>query len=76
MMDIHHITFRTIAAATEGEDRVRTALSLFLFDNEIETVATEGHILPGVRMPSRLQKRCYALTLNNGVANFFSISAL
>ena len=32
-MNIHHITFRTGVAATESDDRVKTALSLFLFDN-------------------------------------------
>lgn len=42
-MSIHNISFRTIAAATESEDRVKTALSLFLFDNEIESIKTEGH---------------------------------
>ena len=43
MGDIHHIKFRAIAQATEDVDRVKAALSLFIFDNEIETVTTEGH---------------------------------
>ncbi len=42
-MSIHNITFRTIAQGTESVDRVKTALSLFLFDNEIEIINTEGH---------------------------------
>ncbi len=42
-MSIHNISFRAIAAATESEDRVKNALSLFLFDDEIETIRTEGH---------------------------------
>ncbi len=42
-MSIHNISLRTIAQATESEDRVRTALSLFLFGDEIETIKTEGH---------------------------------
>ncbi len=42
-MSIHNISLRTIAGATESEDRVKTALSLFLFDGEIETIKTEGH---------------------------------
>jgi RNA binding exosome subunit len=43
MGNIHHITLRAIAQATEDIDRVKAALSLFIFDNEIETVTTEGH---------------------------------
>ncbi|VVB87781.1 RNA-binding protein [uncultured archaeon] len=43
MGNIHHITLRTIAQATEDIDRVKAALSLFLFDGEIEAVTTEGH---------------------------------
>ncbi len=43
MGDIHNVVFRAIARATESEDRVKTALSLFIFDNEIETIVTEGH---------------------------------
>ncbi len=42
-MDVHSITFRAIAHATESEDRVKTALSQFLFRGEIETTETEGH---------------------------------
>lgn len=42
-MNIHNITLRSIAQATESEDRVKTALSLFLFDNKIDSVTTEGH---------------------------------
>ncbi len=42
-MDVHNITFRAIAHATESEDRVITALSHFLFGGEIETTKTEGH---------------------------------
>ncbi len=43
MGDIHNIVFRAIARVTESEDRVKTALSLFTFDKEIETIVTEGH---------------------------------
>src|SRR5574341_51219 len=42
-MNIHNITLRAIVQATESEDRVRSALSLFLFDEEIESINTEGH---------------------------------
>jgi RNA-binding protein len=42
-MNVHHITFRTSVAATESDDRVKTALSLFLFDNETKATLTEGH---------------------------------
>jgi RNA binding exosome subunit len=42
-MSIHNISLRTIAQATESEDRVKSALSHFLFDDEIETFKTEGH---------------------------------
>jgi RNA binding exosome subunit len=40
---IHNIIFRTICAATEGEDKVKKALSLFILDNKIDTLQTEGH---------------------------------
>ncbi len=43
MGSIHHITFRAIAQATEDIDRVKAALSLFLFEGEIEAVTIEGH---------------------------------
>ncbi len=43
MGNIYHITFRAIAQATEDIDRVKAALSLFIFDSEIEIVTTEGH---------------------------------
>jgi RNA binding exosome subunit len=43
MSSIHNISLRAIVSATESEDRVKTALSLFLFDNEIESTRTEGH---------------------------------
>lgn len=42
-MYVHHITIRAIARATESEDRVKTALSLFIPDNEIEIIKSEGH---------------------------------
>lgn len=42
-MNVHHITFRTNVAATESDDRVKNALSLFLFDNDIKATQTEGH---------------------------------
>ncbi|MCZ7372653.1 MAG: exosome subunit [Candidatus Methanoperedens sp.] len=42
-MDIHNITLRAISQATESEDRVRTALSLFLSGEQIEIINTEGH---------------------------------
>ncbi len=40
---IHSISFRAICAATESEEKVKSALSLFIFDNKIETIRTEGH---------------------------------
>ncbi len=43
MGDIHHIRLRAIAQATEDIDSVKAALSLFIFDNGIETLTTEGH---------------------------------
>lgn len=43
MGDIHHIKFRAICQATEDMDRVKAALSLYIFDSEIEIVTTEGH---------------------------------
>ncbi len=43
MGDIHNITLRGIAQATESTDRVKNALSLFIFNNEIESITTEGH---------------------------------
>ena len=42
-MNVHYITFRASVHATESDDRVKTALSLFLFDNEISETHTEGH---------------------------------
>ena len=42
-MSIHYITVRTSVHATESDDRVKTALSLFLFDNKINETQTEGH---------------------------------
>ncbi len=42
-MSIHNITLRAKASATESEERVKTALSIFLFDGEIEIINTEGH---------------------------------
>jgi len=42
-MSIHYITFRASVHATESDDRVKTALSLFLFDNKINETQTEGH---------------------------------
>lgn len=42
-MDIHNITLRAISQATESEDRVRTALSLFISGEQIETINIEGH---------------------------------
>jgi RNA binding exosome subunit len=42
-MNIHGITLRAIAAATESVDKVKAAMSLFLFDDGIESVTTEGH---------------------------------
>lgn len=42
-MNVHYITFRASVHATESDDRVKTALSLFLFDNKINETKTEGH---------------------------------
>lgn len=58
MEDIHNILFRVIAHATESEDRVKTALSLFIFDNEIETNTTEGYFgNPIIIMQSHLKRK-------------------
>lgn len=40
---IHNIFFRAICAATESEEKVKKALSLFIFGNEIDIIKTEGH---------------------------------
>lgn len=42
-MSIHYITFRASVHATESDNRVKIALSLFLFDNKINETQTEGH---------------------------------
>lgn len=42
-MNIHHITLRAIAQATESEEKVKQALSLFLFDDHIEIIRTQGY---------------------------------
>jgi RNA binding exosome subunit len=42
-MNVHYITFRASVQATESDDRVKTALSLFLFDNKTIESQTEGH---------------------------------
>ena len=42
-MNVHNVSLRAFIQATEGEDGVRTALSLFLFDGEVEVINTEGH---------------------------------
>ncbi|MFZ3383032.1 MAG: RNA-binding domain-containing protein [Candidatus Methanoperedens sp.] len=42
-MSIHYITFRASVHATESDDRVKTALSLFLFNSKINETQTEGH---------------------------------
>ena len=42
-MNVHNVSLRAFIQATEGEDRVRTALSLFLFDGKIKVINTEGH---------------------------------
>lgn len=44
MKSIHHVTLRVLVHATEGEDRVRSGLSLFVPD-DVEVMATrsEGH---------------------------------
>lgn len=40
---IHSISLRAICAATESEEKIKSALSLFIFGNEIETITTQGH---------------------------------
>lgn len=42
-MNIHYITFWASVHATESDDRVKSALSLFLFDNKIDEDHTQGH---------------------------------
>ncbi len=58
MGDIHNILLRAIAQATESQDRVKTVLSLFIFDNEIEITPTEGYFgNPIIIMQARLKGR-------------------
>ena len=40
---IHNIIFRTVCAATESQEKVKEALSLFIRENKIDTINTEGH---------------------------------
>ncbi len=40
---VHHISMRAIVAATESEEKVKSAMSLFLFDGKINTITSEGH---------------------------------
>jgi len=40
---IHNISFRVICAATESEEKVKKALSLFIFENKIDIINTDGH---------------------------------
>ncbi len=40
---IHNISFRAICAATESEEKVKKALSLFIFENDIDIINTDGH---------------------------------
>jgi RNA binding exosome subunit len=40
---IHNISFRAICAATESEEKVKKALSLFIPEKEIDIIKTEGH---------------------------------
>jgi len=40
---IHNISFRANCAATESEEKVKKALSMFIFENEIEIINTDGH---------------------------------
>ena len=40
---IHNIIFRTICAATEGEEKVKKALSTFIFENKTDIINTDGH---------------------------------
>lgn len=42
-MNVHYITLQASVNATESDHRVRTALSLFLFDNKIDEIHTTGH---------------------------------
>lgn len=42
-MNVHYITFQASVHATESDDRVKTALSLFVFNNKIDETHTEGH---------------------------------
>lgn len=56
MGDIHNILLRAIAQATESQDRVKNALSLFIFENEIEITPTEGHFgNPIIIMQARMR---------------------
>lgn len=40
---IHNISFRAICAATESKEKVKKALSMFIFENEIDIINTDGH---------------------------------
>ena len=40
---IHNISFRAICAATESEEKVKKALSLFIFENKTDIIKTDGH---------------------------------
>lgn len=40
---IHNISFHAICAATESEEKMKKALSIFIFGNEIDIIKTEGH---------------------------------
>jgi len=40
---VHNVIFRTICAATEGEEKVKKALSLFIFENDVNIINTDGH---------------------------------
>ena len=40
---IHNIFFRAICAATESEEKVKKALSMFIFENDINIISMDGH---------------------------------
>lgn len=57
-MNVHYITFRTSVQATESDDRVKNALSLFLFNNKINETRTLGHFgNPIILLDSRISGR-------------------
>lgn len=55
---IHRVSFRTFVAATEGEDRVREALSVFVSPDSITVTNAAGHFGNPIKiLDATLKKR-------------------